>query len=186
MGGAFFLSLVELPWYVKSPSPWTVVFWSLLVAYGYFHYSGYKDTAKRKIVALADVGLILAFLVLVQDSFFCIGQQVRFGYLYPGDYSAVLSLARNVLGMVFIYPFSVGPAQRSGLIHLGFFHGYYFFVMALCSAVNFAVAPDPGWTDWTWAIQHGLSFKRVLDAFLISHVGFKALFVPFFVEAFRK
>ncbi len=57
-------------------------------------------------------------------------------------------------------------------------------IIAAFTFLVFWLAPDQAWTDWTFAVHNGFSDEVILESFLISHVGYKALIALVFLSLF--
>lgn len=93
----------------------------------------------------------------------------RFLPTYPESLFQVVSvLGRDFVGMILCY-FLVGGLIREGVIK--FKNATLISYVALTSflMITFAMAADPTWTDWTYAIRQGCSTSHILTSLLFSY-----------------
>lgn len=181
--------ILELPWYMKSPSPWTLAIWLILTIWGsriLVKQIHYRRPRLAWLLAFVDSALILGFLVLITDLLWCVACGLRFGPyfpFYPDVYGLILAAARDVAGLVFLGlmvwdNFKQRILAFSTLSYLSL-AGYVVFL-----ACWFCLAPDPSFTDWTFAFKYGYPATRVLQDFLISHVLGRLFIVVLFYSVF--
>lgn len=164
-------------WY-ESPSTFTFIFWGVLWLWGLRHLKleYYQDVKRiRGIYRLVNGTMIVGFVAFIYDTLWILFQIVHFGHLYPMDIGELaIRFCQNMgllvvctLFILHLFEKGVLAVQRSTWVCL-IFLGFYF-------ALWFGVAPDPSWTDWTYAIRHSYDGIRVIQAFFISHVVGKGL-----------
>jgi hypothetical protein len=181
----------EIPWFMKSPSPWTLIIWGILAVWAsriLVKRVSYRRARLAWLLAFVDSALILGFLVLVTDLFWCVACGLRFGLyfpFYPDVYGLILSAARDAAGMIFLGllvwdNFRQKIVSFSRLTYLVLI-GYVFFLAAW-----FGLAPDPSFVDWNYAFKYGYPAVRILQDFLISHVVGRSFIVVLFYSVFRR
>ena len=182
---------VEIPWFMKSPSPWTLAIWLILAVWASRILAKRIPYRRRRLVwllAFVDSALILGFLVLLTDLFWCVACGVRFGSyfpFYPDVYGLILSAARDGVGMIFLGLF-VWDNFRQQIVR---FSALTYAVLAgyvLFLAAWFGLAPDPSFVDWNYAFKYGYPAARVLQDFLVSHVVGRSFIVVLFYSVFRR
>ena len=182
---------VEIPWFMKSPSPWTLAIWLILAVWASRILAKRIPYRRRRLVwllAFVDSALILGFLVLLTDLFWCVACGLRFGSdfpFYPDVYGLILSAARDGVGMIFLGlfirdNFKQQIVRLSRLTYLAL-AAYVFFLVAW-----FSLAPDPSFVDWNYAFKYGYPAARVLQDFLVSHVLGRSFIVILFYSVFRR
>lgn len=182
---------VEIPWFMKSPSPWTLAIWLILAVWGSRILAKRVPYRRPRLVwllAFVDSALILGFLVLLTDLFWCVACGLRFGSyfpFYPDVYGLILSAARDGVGMIFLGLF-VWDNFRQQIVR---FSALTYAVLAgyvLFLAAWFGLAPDPSFVDWNYAFKYGYPAARVLQDFLVSHVLGRCFIVVLFYSVFRR
>ena len=171
-----------IPWWVRSPSPFTLLFWGILALYGTLQF---KPTTKREYLsAFGTSAFILGLVVLPFDALWCLFQGLRFAYLHPeGILILSLCLVRDIVGSVWCYAetmnhFGVkGKLQKKGLLKLLVFVPYFI--------IFFLVAPDPSWTDWTYALRFGYGNLRALHSYLLG-VPMKIVQAFIYIKLWKK
>jgi len=162
--------MLDVPWYMLSPSPYSLAVWSFLA---YFQAKKLNPFSWREwMKAFSICAFTLGFVVLPFDCLWVIFQNIRFGYLYPDErwFTLFSSLARNLLLLLLcIYE------SREVHEYLNFtaLSGHVDFIILF--TIWFGLAPDPSWTDWTYAYRFGYGGVRTAEAFLISHVFMKSI-----------
>jgi len=182
---------VEIPWFMKSPSPWTLIMWLILAIWAsriLINRVNYRRPRLAWLLAFVDSALILGFLVLLTDLFWCVACGLRFGAdfpFYPDVYGLILSAARDGVGMVFLglFVWDNFKQQIIGFSKLTYaaLAGY-----ALFLAAWFCLAPDLSFVDWNYAFKYGYPSARVLQDFLVSHVLSRSFIVVLYYSVFRR
>lgn len=171
--------MIEVPWYMLSPSPYSLAVWSFLA---FFQAKKFKpSTVKEWLYSFSLCAFSLGLIVLPFDCLWVIFQNLRFGYLYPDErfYTLFSSLLRNMLLLLLcIYE------TREVHEHLNLDALFNLFYFIPIFAVWFT-APDPSWTDWTYAWRFGYGGLRTFYAFLISHVLMKSIQALIFIKLWR-
>ena len=168
-----------------SPSPYSLAVWTILAisqARVLLPYS-WKDYSWREwIKAFTVCAFTLGFIVLPFDSLWVFFQSMRFGYLFPDErcFTLFSSLLRNVLILLLcIYE------TREVHKHLNWTAFLDFIVLIPIMIFWFIYAPDPSWTDWTYAWRFGYGGLRTFYAFLISHGLMKFIQAFIYVDLWR-
>jgi hypothetical protein len=146
--------LDPIPFYLQSPSIFSLAFWTICSLYGTIHMS--PQTLREWLGRFGDSAFMLGLIILPFDFFWQIGQWLRFGYLYPDENLMVTSvLIRDATGIALCYVLSrnlfapKGPATIKGLRWL---------ILPLATMTFlFTIAPDPGFMDPTYAMRFGSS-----------------------------
>lgn len=132
----------------------------------------YPMTIRRWIYNFSTCLFLLGLIVLPFDSLWIICQIIKFGYLYPTEIwpTLISSLSRNLL--VFIICLWE-TREISGQLDKKQFTKLFWFVPLFI--FWFTLAPNPSWTDWTYAWRYGYGTLRVTTAFIISHIIMKTI-----------
>ena len=172
--------MIEVPWYMLSPSPYTLTVWSVLAIYQAKKLGA--SSLKERMYSFAISIFSLGLIVLPFDSLWVIFQSVKFGYLYPGEvyFTLFSSLFRNLLVFLLCVYETREIKDKLNiycLIELFWFIPLFF--------VWFGLAPDPSWTDWTYAWRFGYGNQRTFLAFVISHGVMKIIQGIIFFDLWR-
>jgi len=165
-----------------SPSPYSIVVWSLLAFYGARKMQ--PKTVKQWLHALSTCAFVVGLVVMPFDSLWIVFQIARFGYLYPDEAMPILlyCLTRNItIFLLCIYETRKVRLQLlnvKSLVYLPFFIPLFI--------LWFGLAPDPSWTDWTYAFRYNYSNLRVFQAFIISHIFMKSLQGIIYIKLWKR
>jgi hypothetical protein len=176
--------MIDLPWYVKSPSPWTLIIWGVLAVWGATVLL--KRVNYRRLpwlFALTDSIFVLVFYVLISDLLWVVACGLRFAWFFPffpDVWGLILAGARDVAGLVFVWLIIQGLLIQ-GVVRFNRLTWWTLFFYGLFLVAWFSLAPDMSFVDWNYAIKYGYPAARVVQDFLISHV----LGRIFLVVAFR-
>lgn len=145
----------------------TLAFWFLLAFYGCKKLK--PKTRKEWVTAFSISAFVVGLVVLPFDILWTVHQALTFGHLFPQDLAELLPLftAKLVVWIVCAYEtkYLFGVQGKLRTEHLFFLILYVPLLL-----IWFQLAPDPSWTDWTFAWRFGFGGQRVVEAFLISHV----------------
>jgi hypothetical protein len=159
-----------IPWWAKSPSPFSILFYLLLLAYGHRKLPKPEEGFRSYIVRLTSIFFLIGIPVLICDLHWVIACILRFGASYPDSVlQLVFCAVRDGFGAFFCYY----------LTHTFFIKGYlnlskrfYWFLGLNMVFITFwfMLSPCPAYTDWTFALRYGFPPRVILTSFLISHV----------------
>lgn len=171
-----------LPWWALSPSPFTAIIYLALVIYGTRKLLKLREYKRLKyVVAFSDSAFILAFLVLLLDTFWIIFCGLRFGWFFPDSVvGLVLAGARNLVFMavcwLLVGRYFEGLLKPRALTFILFCANLTFL------GLWFWLSPTPAYTDWTFAIKYDYPLSTVATSFLTSHVIGKSLVAVMFLS----
>lgn len=171
--------MITLPWWAYSPSPFTFVFWFLLALYGCRKLK--PKTLKEWVSAFSISAFVVGLVVLPFDILWTVHQALTFGHLHPLDLAELLPLfnVKLVIWVVCVYE-SINLFGTTGKLRT---ENMFFLILYVpLLLVWFSLAPDPSWTDWTYALRFGFDSNRVVEAFLISHGFAKFVQAVIFVK----
>lgn len=169
------MSTQDLPWYVKSPSPWSIAIWVILIYLGYrrIKKSGHDQWYKEKyrtITTLASSALFLAIPVLMTDLMWSTASLFKWMHLFPESInSQVMVLGRDIAGLILCHLLVYDLFQMK-IVHWSWEIWPSYLANAFFLIIWFGVAPHPALTDWTYAIRYSYPLKDVVSSFVISHV----------------
>lgn len=181
---------MDLPFgfWFESPSTFTFFFWVVLWLWGLLHLKDeyYSDVKRIKVLyRLVNGAMIVGLVAFSFDSIWIFAQVSKFGYLFPQDLTEMgVRLIQNIGFFLVCSVFTYHLFKKKVLrINEWFFQWVllevFFFI------VWFIVAPDPGFTDWTFALRNNYPGHKVLGSFLVSHLWGKMLQGMVFISLFN-
>lgn len=170
--------MIDVPFWVKSPSPFTLAFWLLMIFWSIQYLP--EPLGKYRII---DAAWILGLIVLSFDAAWCI-LQFKFAYLHPeGVLQLILSLARDLTLLFFCYT-QTYPYFKQKKLTINPYTIILTGILVCYMLLWFSLSPDPSWTDWTYSIRFEYGNLRTIQAFIISHFGAKFLQGLIFISLF--
>lgn len=182
--------MIKLPFgfWFESPSTFTFIFWIVLWLWGLLQLplSTYDDVKRiPKVYRLVNCMMIVGLIAFIYDSTWIFFQIVKFGHLYPSDLNEILLRFGQNAGLFcicFLFIFHLFEKKilefQSRTYDLLIIQLFYFIAW-------FYLAPDPSWTDWTYAIRHGFPREQIYLSFIISHVIGKMIQGLTFISLWR-
>jgi len=167
------LRKMEVPWYAKSPSPFTLIVWLIFAVWLTFKIR--KKVVYRKwqfLNAFTDALFVVGLVTSITDFMWVIACLIRFGRYYPffpDVFQLLLCLGRDAVAAIFCF------LLIKHLFDMKFLSFNRRFVLALMLnaiffGIWFGIAETPALTDWTYAIRHDYSLETIVISFLLSHV----------------
>jgi len=184
------MTQIELPfgfWY-ESPSPFTFFFWIVIWIWGLFHLpiQAYSDVKRFTFLyRLVNGMMIVGFVVFIYDTSWIICQGIKFGSLYPEDLNVLLIRLIQNVGLLWVCFFYIRHLFEKGILEFSSATYDLLIIQAVYFGIWFVLAPDPSWTDWTYAIRN-LNYDQVLTSFIISHLFGKIIQGLIFISLFSK
>lgn len=178
-----------MPWWMKSPSPFTIAQWILLTFLGgfYIYFKGFHaPTSRHKLYLLSCVAATLGFVVLSSDFVWSLGSLLRWHTIHPDSVlQMIYILLRDVAGCVFCL-FLMAPLIHDNYVTwtrltTGLWIGNVIFFI-----LWFGLASSPAWTDWTYAFKRGLPWIFIWKAFFISHVVGRVITSGIYLSLFNR
>lgn len=178
--------LLRSPWFYKSPGPLSLTYYAVLILLGARVLLKRVEYKKwRYVMAMTDSFFLVGFIVLSGDFLWMLTCALRFFSFYPNNVVMVVScLGRDAVGMVFSY-FLVGDRIKQKTISFKRSTLAAYFLLICFLVVDFLVAKDPTFTDWTYAIRQGCSTGKILTALLVSY-GLGKAFTAFLIWTWWK
>jgi len=168
-----FEEILRSPWFYSSPSPMSLLFHGILIFIGAYvlrkriHYSKHP-----MLMSLTDSFFVVGFIILSGDFIWMAICGLRFLPIYPDNlFLGITILARDATGMAFCFLLQIDKFGK--VIKLKWLTICSYLILIAFLAINFFVAPDPTWTDWTFAIRQGCSTDHIIKSFLVSWGGGK-------------
>lgn len=157
--------MIDVPWWAKSPSPYSLIFWIVLALWGMN-----KLPKKLRKYRFFEAAWIIGLVVLSFDALWCVFQGIFFGYLHPQAITQLMfCFLRDLAGFVLCWIFSYHYFE-DGSLKVGYETWMLVMLEVGFMMVWFKMSPDPSFTDWTYAIRMGYEPMRIIIAFIISHV----------------
>jgi hypothetical protein len=184
-----FGDLLKQPWFAVSPSPWSLAFYAVFGLIGAWQLlrSGAEYRRWPWLLAFIDALFLLGMIVFIQDSIWLVCNTFRWILpLYSGManfWNYYVRFAQNFLGFLLFFLLSYGNL-RLRVVSFNRKTLAYLVLIACFTATVFILAPNQAFTDWTFAVHYGYSDCVILEAFLISHVCYKALIALAFLSLF--
>jgi len=185
------VDLLRLPWFAVSPSPWSLAFYAVMALIGsqLLLNLGAKYRRAQRLMAFIDALFLLGIMVFIQDTIWLIFNTWRWILpLYSGTATFLnyyIRFPQNIMGAALMILLTWG-LWRSNLVAFRKKTVFWFAVISAFTFTVFLLAPGQQFTDWTYAISHGYSDQTILQAFLISHIGYKILIALAFLSLFPK
>ena len=162
------LCKMKVPWWALSPSPFTVAMYAGLAVYGAHQIKDVEYRSFPWFMRWVQAGLVLGQIVLQSDLVWCLMCLVRFGDLYPSAVpQLVFCILRDLVGYWFCV---VSVPKLEGRYGSSKWTTGLWVLNVVFLFTWFHLAPDPSWTDWTYAIKYDYGWTRAWSTFLISHV----------------
>lgn len=162
---------MDVPFWALSPSPFSLFFYCLLIFVAYRKLKPYIVAKRwRRLVGLTDSLFIVGFVVVLCDTLWILASGLRFGSSFPESVlQLVFCFFRDVAALIFCSLFIYHYFKRG---MLGFSESFWCWILVnvVFLAVWFHSAPNPAYTDWTFAIRHGYSLKVIAQSFISSHI----------------
>ena len=187
-----FTELLKQPWFAVSPSPWSLVFYAIFGVIGARKLLSSRNYLKSKrwpwLIAFIDALFLLGMIVFIQDTMWLFCNTWRWILpMYSGVatfWNYYVRFPENLLGFWLFGLLTYGK-WRLRVIVLSWKTLAYLLIIACFTFLVFALAPNQAFTDWTFAVHYGYSDQVILEAFLISHVGYKTLIALAFLSIFN-
>lgn len=161
---------MNLPWFMYSPSPVTLFQYGILIwiFWGYFlKVATYKK--HPRILAAVDAALLVAFFVVLTDSFWCMLCVLKWLPLFPGDAIQIYSsLGRDLLAAA-LFGIMICDHLKKGVLQFSKTVIFWLLLSLSFQIIWFSFSPSPAYTDFTFAWRHGYPPAFVLAAFILSH-----------------
>jgi len=172
-----------LPWFMYSPSPVSLIQYAVLtwIMWGYLLKAATYERHHR-ILAATESFFVVAFFVVLTDSFWCLFCALKWLPLYPGDALQVFSSLGRDIAAALLFFIMIFHHFRSGVIQINKSVIFWLLVSFGSQALWFFLAPSPSFTDFTYAWRHGSSPEFVLAAFVFSHFIMR---IPLWVAIFK-
>lgn len=186
-----FVELLKQPWFAVSPSPWSFVFYAIMAAIGseLLLRSGAKYRRAQRLMAFIDALCLLGIMVFIQDTIWLIINTWRWILpLYSSSATFMnyyVRFPQNIMGATLMILLTWG-VWKSKLVNFNKKTVFWFAVISAFTFLVFLLAPGQQLTDWVYAVHFGYSDQIILQAFLISHIGYKLLIALAFLSLFPK
>lgn len=160
----------DMPWFMLSPSPVSLIQYALLTWIGSRYLRERIDYKHPRIMSLIQSFLVVAFFVVITDSFWAGFQAWKFIPMFPQDANQILfSFARDIVA-AFLFFMLIGGYFRTGVLSYGVPVIAGLFLNLEAQALWFLLAPSPAYTDYTFAWRSGYPLDFILWIWIISHL----------------
>jgi len=142
---------MEVEWWMRSPSPMTLFFYSLLALYGAHRLE--SNGLKQWISNFGESAFLIGLIILPHDSSWQILQWFKWGYLHPTEWILVIGiLIRNISLFLFCWLSSWKFASRTGMLKLR--NMFLVAIPIMVLLIKFVwFTPEPVWSDWTYGVR---------------------------------
>lgn len=161
---------MQLPWFMYSPSPVSFLQYAILawIFWGYF-LKNVEYKKHSRIMAAIDGLFLVAFFVVLTDSFWCIHCITTWLPLYPGSILQIYSSLGRDLAAAALFGLMIFDQFKSGILQLSKTVIGWLLLCFVSQWLWFSLAPSPAFTDYTFAWRHGYPLEVILLSFFISH-----------------
>ena len=154
------MNALDVPWWAYSPSPMTLIFYSLLALYGAQHLE--FQSLRSWIGNFCASAFVVGLVILPYDSSWQILQWLKWGYLYPSEYVMVIGvLIRNLSIFSLCLLSSWKQNLKTKMLNLRNIIFVSFPIIALI--IKFLITDNPVWTDWTYGLRFELNSPWLLS-----------------------
>lgn len=161
----------DLPWWALSPSPFSIAFYLVLIFFAAGRLRRLTDYGRfSRLKTLSDAFFLLGFFVLIGDLTWVVACGFRFGLEFFDSLPQLLMAGGRDIAGILLCSYWLRQAQRNCLVNINQHTMRLLLLNAVFIAVWFLLAPNPAWTDWTFAFRHNFSGGVVISSFFISHV----------------
>lgn len=161
--------MVDVPWFMLSPSPVSLFQYAVLTWIGARYLRARIDYKHPRIMSLVQSFLVVAFFVVITDSIWAGFCAIRFVPIFPQDALQIISsFLRDLVGALLFF-LLIGGYFRNGVLSFGSYVKAGLILCLISQALWFGMAPSPAYTDYTFAWRSGYSLEHILAAFFLSH-----------------
>ena len=163
-------TLLRSPWFYSSPGPMSLIYYAILILVG-AHLLLKRVTYKRHklLMALTESFFIMGFIILSGDLIWMTICGIRFLPSYPDSLFQVFSvIGRDITGMIFCFLF-IGSRFKEKIVSFKQTTFFAYVLLVGFLILDFAIAPDPTFTDWTYAVRQGCSTEHILKSLIFSY-----------------
>lgn len=178
-----------VPWWMRSPSPFTLIQWIILTLIGmsYVYLKGYKaPTYRKKLYLFSCTAFTLGFVVLSSDLVWSIFSLVKWYSLHPDSLNQmILVIARDFTGVI-LSLFGMVSLVNDHWVQWSRLTSWLWGWNIIFFLVWFGLSPSPAYTDWTYAFRYGYSWNVIWMVFFISHVLGRILTTGIYLSLFNR
>lgn len=183
------LWLVKQPWFTVSPNIWSMTFYLLCAIAGgrilLAHGAHYKKWPV--LIAFIDGLFLIGIIVLIQDTGWMLFNTLRWYISYGSQMSLTgywIRYPQNLVGLCLLFLLTYG-LWKARLVAFTRHTVFWMVIIWFMMGINFMLAPDPSWTDYTWAVRIQAPDWQIFLEFFLSHVVLKVLMALSFLGLFR-
>jgi len=183
------MEIIKAPWFAVSPSPWSLAFYFIMAVIGsrLLIMKGANYRKYPRLQSFLDAFFLLGLIVFIQDTIWLLFNTWKWILPLYSDtanfFNYYLRFPQNILMFVLFY-LMVYPRFKKRIVSFNRCTAIVLLLIAVFTGAVFFLAPGQQLTDWTFAISKGFSDSTILQAFLISHVGYKLMIAWAFITLF--
>jgi len=157
-------------WFYRSPGPMSLIYYGIIILLGARLLR--KRVEYRRwswLNALTESFFLNGFIILSCDFLWMLASGLRFLPSFPDSFwQVVFVLARDVVGCVFCF-LMLRNRFKESVISFKDSTLTAYCALVLFLVILFVFAPNPTFTDWTYAIRQECSTERILNSLVYSY-----------------
>jgi len=182
--------LIKQPWFDVSPNLWSMTFYLICGILGgrILLAKGVQYKRWPVLIAFTDGLFLILIIVLIQDTFWLLFNSLK----WVGQYGSFMTFTgywirfpQNLIGLCFLFLCTYG-VWKAKVVSFTRTTTFWLGVIIFMMFVNFVLAPDPSWTDYTYAVRVLSPDWHILFSFILSHVVLKVLMALAFLGLFKE
>jgi hypothetical protein len=140
----------DIPWWAHSPSPMTLTIYSLLAFYGAYKLE--SNTWRQWLHNFCESAFVIGLIILPYDTGWQTFQWLKFGFLYANEMKVVYGTYIRNLALYSLCLLSSWKLMiKTNKLELK--KSALFLYPTAILLITFLLSPDPGFTDWTYAMR---------------------------------
>lgn len=165
-----FEEILRSPWFYSSPGPMSLTYYTVIIVIGSYILRKRLVYKKHAVIqSLTDSFFLNGFIILSGDFLWMLVCGLRFLPSYPESLFQVLTvLGRDIIGMILCY-FLIGNHIRKGIISFKNITLISYTILIGFLVLTFSMAPNPTWSDWTYAIRQGCNTDYILLSLIFTY-----------------
>ena len=152
-----------------SPSPVSLIQYAVLTWIGSKYLRARIEYKHPRIMSLVHGFMIVAFFVVLTDSFWAGFCAAKFIPMFPQDADQIIfSFVRDLVAALLFFML-IGNYFRTGVLSFDLTVKAGLLLCFQAQALWFLLAPSPAYTDYTFAWRYGYSLEFVLGIWILGH-----------------
>jgi len=182
------LWIIKQPWFDVSPNIVALAWYCLCAVIGARQLLKKGAHYKRwpKLIAFTDGLFLIGIIVVIQDTGWLLFSTLKWYSLYSSQMSLTgywIRYPQNLVGLCLLVLLSYG-VWTARLVSLTRHTVFWMFIIYMIMGINFILAPDPSWTDYTYAVRVHAPDWQILSGFL-AYLLMKVLMSFAFIGLFK-